>query len=113
MKKLVLIIIVLVSVSLMACQTSNCQEIDDEMETNPNWIGSASVERSNLGQKWDSKYYWRNDFELFLDFNNKKIGMGNGPTLPSSNFYSDVNHQWYICEKPIGFLYATLGRIND
>lgn len=95
-------------VSSIFAEEPNCQLIQDEREPFSEYIGSAYVERVNVGQTYTPPRYWRSKLGLWLDLK-KEIALGSGPApLNNTKFYSDDFHQWHLCKKQNGYYYAIL-----
>ena len=98
----------MIAILSSASQGAECIRIEDQPEKVENYIGSAFVERTNVGESYTPPRYWKSDLGLAVDLE-KKIGLGNGPApLNNTRFHSDEYHQWYLCEKKNGYFYAIL-----
>lgn len=103
------VLIALLSLMLSAC-ADNCIKVKSEPETNPDWIGSITVERFNPnlrpgGANYPVSFEWTSGTELALDIN-KRIGLGTEPSYISLKSTEDFS--WWFCEDSQGYWDAIL-----
>ncbi len=70
-KYLVLILVIVLSIPLMGCKSSPEDEIpwdqlEFEVETNPDYIGSYVITRSNYFDEWYEWGEWESEWDLFF-----------------------------------------------